>query len=216
MMRWGPTIVVIALLAGTAIAFATTERQKLEKTPFSVVTVTQEFSPRLGPATIELKLHRSHALTLRIIDSNEEVVTTLARERRFPAGKVTFHWNGYVSDGTYLPRVRLDDGRVFMLQNPIRVDSTAPRAVLAALRPRVARARAAKHIRISYRVSEPAHVLVYVNGTRVLKGGAKALHAEVELNGRRLGPGRYRLQIAAVDLAGNVGPRTKPVLLRLR
>ena len=216
MTRWGPTFVVLALLAGTAIAFATTERQKLEKTPFAVVSVTQDFSPKLEPAAIELKLHRSHALTARIIDSQDRVVATLARDERFPAGNVTFHWNGDVADGIYRPRVRLDDGRVFTLPNPIRVDSTAPQAVLVTYHPRVARARTAKHIRISYRVSEPAHVLVFVNGSRVLKGGATALHAQVELDGRRLGPGRYRLQLAAVDLAGNVGPRTKAALLRLR
>jgi len=120
MTRWGPTFVVLALLAGTAIAFATTERQKLEKTPFAVVSVTQDFSPKLEPAAIELKLHRSHALTARIIDSQDRVVATLARDERFPAGNVTFHWNGDVADGIYRPRVRLDDGRVFTLPNPIR------------------------------------------------------------------------------------------------
>jgi hypothetical protein len=218
--RWGPTVVVLALLAGTAIAFATTERQKLEKTPFAVVAVSQDFSPKLGPATLELKLHRSHALTARIIDSHDRVVATLARDQQFPAGNVTFHWNGDVADGTYRPRVRLDDGRIFTLPNPIRVDSTPPRIVLVSYRPHVVRSLAEPRIRIAYRVSEPAHVLVFVGRRRVLKGGAKALTASVQWfarrNGRRLRPGRYRLQLAAVDLAGNVGPRTKPVVLRLR
>ena len=63
-------------------------------------------------------------------------------------------------------------------------------------------------------------VLLYVNGRRELVGGAKALRSTVQWfarrSHRRLRRGRYRLQLAAVDLAGNVGPRSRPFVLRIR
>ena len=81
MKRWGPAVVVVVLLAATAIAFATTERQKLEKTPFAVVHVTKAFSPGKSSATITLKLRRPHLVTLQVVDSQDHVVGTLANQR---------------------------------------------------------------------------------------------------------------------------------------
>jgi hypothetical protein len=227
--RWAPTVVVVLLLGATAIAFATTERQKLEKTPFAVLRVDEELSPVCGcdtdTATVELRLRRRHVVTVAIVAANDHVVRTLARER-VVRGTAFFLWNGLdargrrVRDGEYSPRLTLDNGRVFVLPNPITVDSVAPRAALVSYRPHVLRPRAKPRVLIEYRVSEPAHVLLYVNGRRELVGGAKALRSKVEWfarrNGRRLRRGRYRLQLAAVDLAGNVGLRSRPFVLRIR
>ena len=220
MKRWGPAVVVVVLLAATAIAFATTERQKLEKTPFAVVHVTKAFSPGKSSATITLKLRRPHLVTLQVVDSQDHVVGTLAQEERLEPGRVSFHWRGPVADGVYEPKITLDTGRVFSLVNQIRADSTPPRTRLLSYRPRILRKHRKRHVVIVYRVSEPAHVILYVNGRRELLGGAKALQTKVEWFGRRKGrplrPGRYRLQLAAVDLAGNVGPRTRPFVIRIR
>ena len=75
-------------------------------------------------------------------------------------------------------------------------------------------------VAIRYRVSEKAHVIVYVNGRRDVVGGAKARSFKVDWwarrSGTRLRPGRYRLQLAAVDLAGNIGPRTHVFVVRVR
>lgn len=218
MRRWAPTIVMLALLAGTAVAFATTERQKLEKTPFDVLRVDPTFSPRTAPATIELKLRHPQFLTVRILDGKSRTVATLARDRRFNAGVVDFRWRGGVNDGTYAPVVTLGDGRVFRLQNPIVFDSTPPRATLVSYRPR--RVLQKRRVRIAYRVNEPAHVLLYVNGQRVLISRATALRARIQWFPRRGGVplprGRYRLQLAALDLAGNVGPLTPVFVVRVR
>jgi FlgD Ig-like domain len=228
--RWGPTVVVVALLAATAVAFATTERQKLEKTPFAVVRVDEELSPvcrcDTDTATIALRVRRTHDLTVAILDADDHPVRTLARDRTVH-GPVVFAWNGRdshgrrVGDGSYRARVTLDDGRDFVLPPPpINVDSVAPRASLVSYRPRVLRRRAKPRVLIGYRVTEPAHVLLYVNGRRELFGGAKALRSKVEWfarrNGRRLRRGRYRLRLAAVDLAGNVGPRSSAFVIRVR
>jgi hypothetical protein len=220
MRRWAPTLLIVALLAATAVAFATTERQKLERTPFGVLPVARDVSPARGPALIRLRLRRPHLLTVQILDKRDRVVATLARERRYEAGVAAFRWHADVPDGVYTPRVTLDDGRVFTLPLQIRIDSVAPTAVLVSYRPHVLRRRAKPEVRIVYRVSERAHIIVYANGRRVLHGGAKSLQFKVnwvtKRNGRRLPPGRYRLQLAAVDLAGNVGSRTRPFVVRIR
>jgi hypothetical protein len=218
--HWAPTAIVVALLAATAVAFATTERQKLEKTPFAVRHVDEAVAPARGPALIELRLHRPHLLTVQILDENERPVATLARERRYERGTALFQWQARVPDGVYTPRITLDDGREFTLPTPIRVDSVAPVAALVSYRPRVVARRAKPRVVIAYRVSEPAHILLYVGGRQEVQGFAKSLQFRVEWfarrNGVRLRPGRYRLQLAAVDLAGNVGPRTKRFVVRIR
>jgi hypothetical protein len=216
---WAPTAVVVALLAATAVAFATTERQKLEKTPFAVLHVDGAVSPARAPALIELRLHRPHLLTVQIVDKNGRPVATLAKEQRYEAGTASFRWRANVPDGVYEPRVTLDDGRQFDVPVQIRVDSVAPTATLVSYRPRVVR-RGASGVRITYRVSEPAHILVYVGGRHEITGFAKSLQYAVnwyaKRNGRRLAPGRYRLQLAAVDLAGNVGRRTRAFVVDVR
>jgi hypothetical protein len=219
MRSWAPTAIVVALLAATAVAFATTERQKLEKTPFAVLHVDRDVSPAAGPALVVLRLHRPHLLTVQIIAKSGRPIATLARERRYEPGTARFLWRPRAPDGSYEPRVTLDDGREFTVPATIRVDSVAPKATLVSYRPHVLRRRAAQ-VRIAYRVSEPAHILMYVNGKRAIRGGAKSLHFAVnwaaKRNGDRLPPGRYRLQLAAVDLAGNVGRRTRPFVVLVR
>jgi hypothetical protein len=216
MKRWAPTAVIVALLAATAVAFATTERQKLERTPFGVLPVARNVSPKRGPALIRLRLHRPHLLTVQILNSRDRVVATLAREQRFEAGIAEFRWGADVPDGLYTPRVTLDDGRVFTLPLQIRIDSVAPTATLVSYRPHVLRPRAKPQVKITYRVSEKAHIIVYVDGRRVIRGFAKALQARVNWGTNQLPPGRYRLQLAAVDLAGNIGPRTHAFIVRIR
>jgi hypothetical protein len=213
---WAPTAVVVALLAATAVAFATTERQKLEKTPFGVLHVDGEVSPKVKPAIIELRLAHPHLLTVQIVDHSEHVVATLVRQQRYERGKAIFRWRPSVNQGVYEARVTLDDGREFTIPKNIRVDSVAPTARLLSYRPHVVRKRAKPEVKITYRVSEPAHILVYVDGRRVIRGFAKSLQYAVNLGTRQLRPGRYRLQLAAVDLAGNVGPRTRAFVVRIR
>jgi hypothetical protein len=219
--RWLPTAIVLLLLAATAVAFATTERQKLERTPFAVLHVARAFSPRHGAATIDLRFRRRHLITLQIVDPSGHVVATLARERRVEPGNVRFQWRGRgVADGVYEPKLTLDDGREFTLPTRITVDSVAPTISLVSYRPHVLRRSARPEVRIAYRVSEAAHPLVFLGGRRVVLGFAKALRASVnapmKVNGRRLRPGRYRLQLGAVDLAGNVGPRSHVFVVRVR
>jgi FlgD Ig-like domain len=228
--RWGPAAVVLLLLCGTAIAFATTERQKLEKTPFAVLRLDELLSPvckcPTSRATISLRFRQKHVLTVQIVDASGRLVRTLTSERTIGKGTVDLSWNGRdegggrVPDGEYAPRFVLDNGRVFDPPNPIRVDSIAPRTTLVSYRPRVLRRTNKRRLHVRYRVSESAHPILYVNGRRAVLGIGTALSGKFDWfgrrNGRQLRPGRYRLQLAAVDLAGNVGPRTAAFLVRVR
>jgi len=218
--RWGPAVIVVVLLAATAVAFATTERQKLEKTPFSVLEVTRAFSPKRAAATIRLRLRHPHLVTLEILGPRDRPIATLVREQRVEPGTVAFHWRATAPDGVYTPRVTLDTGREFTLPNQILVDSVAPTARLVSYRPHVLRRSAKPKVAIAYRLSESAHVIVYINGRRAVVGGANNRRDNVDWfvrkNGVRLRPGRYRLQLAAVDLAGNIGPRTGVFVVRVR
>jgi hypothetical protein len=221
MRRWGPATVVVVLLGATAVAFATTERQKLEQTPFGLASVTRDFSPAREPAVIVVEVKHPHLLTVQIVNSADRAVATLARDQRVEPGKTAFHWRGTgARDGVYEPRVTLEDGRVFNLPNQIQLDSIAPHVALVSYRPRILRRRHKPLVHISYHVSELAHVILYVNGRRVAFSYAKATNARLDWyarrSGRRLRRGRYRLQLAPVDLAGNVGPRTPPFVVRIR
>lgn len=223
MKRWLPAVVVLVLLAATAVAFATTERQKLERTPFAVVRVDDALSPvcrcATNAATIALRFRRQHVLTVEILDSRARVVKTLAQEETVRNGVFSVRWHGRDDSGRTLPdgdyglRFVLDNGRTFDPPNQIRVDSTPPVATLVAFRPRSV--RRGHRVLFHYRVSEPAHPLLFVDGHRVVRGNATATTAQFQWFAR-LRPGRHRLQLAALDLAGNVGPRTGPVVVTIR
>lgn len=228
MTRRGPALVVILLLAATAVAFATTERQKLEKTPFAVLPIEGDISPvcrcPTAGTTISLRFRRTHVLTVQILDADGRVVRSLVEERTVRKGIINVRWDGrnavgkVLPDGEYSPRFVLDNGRTFDPPNPIRIDTIPPRMRLVSYSPRILKRHS--KLRVRYRVSETAHPIMYVNGRQEVFGNAKALLGNFEWfvrrNGRRLRPGRYRLQLAAVDLAGNVGPKTSPFVVRVR
>jgi FlgD Ig-like domain len=228
--RWGPAVIVLLLLGGTAIAFATTERQKLEKTPFAVLHQDEILSPichcKTGRAAISLRFRQKHVLTVQIRDANDRLVRTLTNEQTVRNGIVDLQWNGrdnagnVVPDAEYSPRIVLDNGRIFNPPNPIRVDSVAPRATLLSYRPRVLPRSDRPRLHVRYRVSESAHPILYVNGRRAVLGIGTALVGKFDWfgrsDGRLLRPGRYRLQLVAVDLAGNLGERTAPFVVRVR
>jgi hypothetical protein len=228
--RWGPALIALLLLGGTAVAFATTERQKLEKTPFAVLRLDEIMSPvcrcKTGQATLALRFRKKHVLTVQIRDSDDRLVRTLTNEQTVGNGVVEVLWNGrndagkVVADGDYSPRIVLDNGREFNPPNPISVDSVPPVATLISYRPRVLKRSSRPRLHVRYRVNESAHPILYVNGHQAVRGIGTARAGKFDWFGRRddrlLRPGRYRLQLAAVDLAGNVGERTVPFVVRIR
>ena len=221
-----PTALVLALLAGSAVAFAVSEGLKLQKRPITPTDITKVFSPVCkcpqAKATIKLRLLRRDTITLTIVDSSGKAVRTLVDHRRFNHGLHHFTWDGrddagkVLLEGSYRPKVEFADiHRTFVLPNPIHIDVTPPRLKVVSVAPRVfspdgdGRADA---ILVRYRVSEHAHVLLLANGrqrVRTLRGPLQgSLTWNGSSRGRKLPPRTYTLTLIAVDPAGN---RSAPV-----
>jgi hypothetical protein len=213
--RHAATLVVLLLLIGTAVAFAETERLKLEPTAIEESLVQPAFSPTCdcseARAEIRLRLHRADTATLRVVDSNGETVRILVDDQRLPAGRTRLHWDGRddagsrAPDGFYRVEIHLDrPARTFELPRRIALDTVAP---TTQIRSYTRKAPLSQNVRVFYRVSEPAHAVLYVNGKKKA-GPTLTKLRRAQLRWRAPAAGRYRLQVAAVDLAGNLGPRT--------
>jgi hypothetical protein len=221
--RYAATIFVLAVLVGTAVAFAETERLKLQPTPIQESFVQPAFSPAcacdLARAAIRIRLHRANTVTVRIRDDAGHTVRLLVDGKRLPRGRAEFEWNGRdttghrLPDGRYWVEVHLQHGdRTFKLPRPTVLDTVAPAARIISLRPRVL--RVGDRVRVVYRVSEPAHGVLFVNGKQVIVTYTTSRTARLQWQPRRAR--RYRVQLAAVDLAGNLGPRSSVFTVRVR
>lgn len=231
MARYAPIALVLALLAATAAAFALTESLKLEKSPITGTRITVKiFSPSCRcptrAARFAFRLRTANRLTVVIVDSGGKVVRTLVTGRSVPSGLVVQVWNGrddaghLLPDGSYKPRVHLASGRrTILLPNPLTLDTHPPSAAIASVRPEVFTPGHGR-VTIGYRVSEPASAIVYVNGRRRVRSRFHPLKGKIQWFGTvgslQLPAGTYRLQLAALDLAGNLGPRSAPRQVRIR
>ena len=227
------TVLVLGLLGGTAAAFAVTESLKLELSPISAPRIDKVFSPVCrcdSPrATIRFRLREPDRLTVKIIDGGR-TVRTLARARREARGDVTYTWDGrddagrIVPEGSYKPEVHLAEGRqTIELPNPIRVDLTPPTVSLVRAAPGTISPDGdgrSDRLRVRYRVSEPAHGVLFVRGAREVYTRFQPLEGELswygKLGGRAVRPGRYELRLAAEDTARNGSRERIPLAVQVR
>lgn len=228
-------MLVVALLAATAAAFALT--QGLKNQPAAIFGTEVErrvFSPVCGceseKAPIAFKLRERDRLDVAIVDRSERVVRTIERGREYEQGPVEVEWDGrddagrVLPEGEYKPRIRLrGDRTTYTLPNPIRIDVTPPRLELVGVRPTVISPdgdRRRDSVTFRYRTSEPAKGMLYVNGTRrVLTLFARTQDSIAwygRVGGKALPAGVYDARLAARDPAGNVGERTRPIQLAIR
>lgn len=227
----GPTIVVLLLLTATALAFVTTQRQKLERSPIVVVSVDRVLSPvcrcKRARATMRFRLRRPDRMTLDIVSASGVPVRRLADGSRLPRGPAAFSWDGRddagrrSADGVYRPQLNLASGaRTFVLPNEIRLDTVAPRLTAFDVIPDDYFSPGGDgrndRVTVRYAVDEPAHGLLFVNGRREVRTRFPPLEGRMRwfglLRGRPLPAGRYRLEGAAEDVAGNVGPARAAVV----
>ncbi len=222
------TVLVLVLLAATAAAFVVTEDLKLEPDPLALPRVDPTFSPvcrcEQQTARIAFRLRRADSLTLTIADENGRVVRTLLKDAQFRPGNHQFGWDGrdetgrFVPEGSYRPQVALEKlGRQIEFSKQIVVDTTRPSVRVLNVSRRIVSPDGdgrGDAIRIRYRLSEPSHALLVVNGRRVWR---TALRAEGVIPWRpgRLRPGLERLQLVAVDAAGNRAAG-RPFYIRVR
>jgi flagellar hook capping protein FlgD len=208
---------LLILLGSTAVAFAVTEGLKLEPSPIRSVAVDKVLSPTCACPTdrahVAFRLRKADRVTLEIVDAHEHVVQTLIDSRAHRKGWVRAAWNGrdvfggVVRDGSYRPRVHLrKQHKTIVLPNPIAVDTKPPAFRSVRVVPRVV--PPGKHAAIVYRLSEPAHVIVRVNGRRTVVGRFARPSSKLDWHPGDVRPGVYVLSVVARDPAGN---RSTPV-----
>jgi hypothetical protein len=232
--RIASTVLVVALLAATAAAFALTQGLKLQKSPiFGTQVPLRVFSPVCEcdreTARVEFKLREADTIDASIVDG-DRVVRTVFQGRRFERGPVVVEWDGrddaggVLPEGEYRPRIRLRGAhQTITLPNPIRIDVTPPVIQDVSVRPRVFSPDGdgrADRVVVRYRLNEEGPGLLFVDGRR----HERKLFARTQdrflwngrLRGRPARPGAHSLQVGAVDRAGNRAERTVPVRVTLR
>jgi hypothetical protein len=226
------TGVLVGLLAATAAAFAVTERLKLTKSP---ITGTKVIRAYLSPAAhttaaVNVRFRHADVVTATIQDSGGREVDSLVAGTLMPSGRHTFTWNGRTDlgaaarDGTYRLEIHLArQHRTILLPNPLVLDTKRP-TVLDAGSARPDFSPDGDHqsdtVTVHYKLSEDAHVLVYANGHRIIRGRSSLQKNKVswggKVDGRLLPQGTYVLSVGAVDLAGNAAVKMQHVAVTLR
>jgi hypothetical protein len=228
-------LVVLGLLAGSALAFGVAERLKLEKSPVTGTEVDKVFSPVCRcpqrRARIAFRLRHTDRLTLSLLDSEGRRVRTLVDGERYNRGLHHFFWNGRYDDGkavpegVYRPKIVLGNAdRTIVLPNPIRVDVTRPSVAVSSVKPRVMSPDGDGHgdvVRVRYRANERVRGILLVNGWRRVLSSRQRPIGQLEWKAggsgvRTLPPARYRLAVQAQDLAGNLSKIAPAGRVRLR
>lgn len=224
MQRVLTTATIAGLLIATAAAFAITERLKLTKSAVYGTHVSTRLSPTCGcargKATVAFKLRRRDHITVTMVDAHRDEIALLA-DATFPAGAVHLRWNGRNDagvrspDGVYYARIHLAGAhQTITLPNPIQLD-TKPPEVLSVERNRDQFSPDGDHqadfVRLTYTLSKPAHVLLFLDGKRVLgptyrhpASGSLAWYGTA--HGQTLPAGVYTLEVGALDQSGNSTP----------
>jgi hypothetical protein len=142
---------------------------------------------------------------------------------------VIVEWDGrdnrgrIVHDGSYRPRLTLESGaRSFVLQNPIALDTRAPKITVTNVSTKIFSPDGdgrKDRVVVRYRLDEPAHGILRVDGVRHVYTKFKRPEGSLEwsgkLKGRTLKTGPHRLVAAAEDEAGNVG-RAREIFVTIR
>jgi hypothetical protein len=216
---------VVCLLGGTAAAFAVTQGLKLDKSPIFGTDIGKLVSPAAGTeAKIAFRLRESDTVTVSVVDEADDVVRTLLPRRRVAPGRITLSWDGRddagraLSEGEYRPRIRLaDEKTTTTLRDDIELDTTPPSFEHGEVRPRVISPDGddrAEAIRVRFSSGERVRALLFVAGKRRIL--TQARESGVIRWSAQLRPGRYRLELAVQDRAGNTSRRVPAGTVRVR
>ena len=226
---------LVGLLVATAAAFAITERLKLTRGPLMPGTrVSKVFSPTCGcarsHANVRLRLRRPDALTVRIVTPGKRTVRGLLNGVETTRGFSLIRWDGRTDagrrapDGAYQVEVHFArQHQTVLLPNRIQLDTAPPTIVSSSVNRDVFSPDGdfqADLVRITYELSEPAHVQLYLDGIRIVNTYRHPAHGSILWNGRAHGAtlpaGSYTLELGARDLAGNGVPRSERQRIHVR
>jgi len=236
------SLLTLFLVAGASAAFVRAQTLKLEPSPLQRPRVERVFSPVCGcagkaTATLSFTVRRPLHVDAQMIAEGDRPVRSLAAGARWPQGRRTLQWDGrddagrLVADGPYRLRVRLrerdrDRDRDIIVPTTTVVDTDPPRARLISVRPRtLPRARSdrpsARPIEIRYRASEAGRPALLVDGRTATRRNRRPRGRSVivwagRARGRPVAPGPHRLSVQIRDRAGNLGPPTQGIGVRVR
>lgn len=203
----------LVLIALCAAAFLRAEQLKLHHSPVGHPHVRQAFSPGctdpgcLPAAKLRFMLRKPQALDLAIVDASGNVTKTLATKRRYRKGPVVLHWDGSTDaggqapDGRYRLRVTLADGRQVTIPDAILVDTVPPTIRID----QVHRGRVALAVHYTRSPGNGYAMMVVRQGNRIVLQKRLIPHI-AHLAYGKLTPGRYVIEMVAVDQAGNRTP----------
>jgi hypothetical protein len=229
------TVLVLALVAGTAAAFAVAERLKLERAP---VTDPDEFDREFSPvcnceqarATLPLTFRRAAVVTASIRHQDGTPVQVIAVRERVPRGVHVYTWDGrdeagdIVPDGQYFLNLEFHDSKsAILLPVSIRVDTRPPKLTVRDVSRLVVSPDGdgrADRLSFSFRSDERvAAASILANGEVSVRSGPKAkrllhvLHWPGRVGSERA-PAEYELELVVRDDAGNEARERRTILVR--
>jgi hypothetical protein len=216
------TLLIVALLVGSAAAFTQTERLKLARPPVEAERFTRYFSPgcdcRHETARLRFLLRRADRLDVAVVDEGGNVVRNLANRLERSPGRFELDWVGtddagrIVPDGIYRVRVELDEaGRRILLPTELHVDTTPPDVRLLSVSRTtlsLGATGADGTIALRYTANERGWPILLVDGKKAARGDAHRPGATVftwdgAFRSRTIGPGAHELALTVRDRAGN-------------
>jgi hypothetical protein len=227
------TATLVGLLVATAAAFAITERLKLTKSAIYGTVISTKFSPTCGcaysRASIFFKLRRSDDITVSVLNAQGQEVALLAAQH-YPHGPVTLTWSGRddgnrrARDGTYRVRVHLTgQHQTIEFPNRIQLDTKQPQVLSAEVNRQVFSPDSdhqADFVRITYVLSKPAHVYLYLGRTLLVHSYRGPVKGSISWYGDgpngKLPVGAYTLRVGAVDASGNSTPVSSRARVRVQ
>ncbi len=232
------TLLTLFLIAGASAAFLRAQTLKLEPSPLERPRVERVFSPVCGcaskaTATLSFTVTRPLRVDAQMITDGDRPVRSLVAGARWPQGRRTLQWDGrddagrLVADGPYRLRVRLlEPEREIVVPTTVAVDTAPPRARLVSVSPRtLPRPRpdrpSARPLELRYRASEGGRPTLLVDGRIATRRGRRPSGRSVivwggRARGRPVRPGAHRIAVQIRDRAGNLGPPTQGVRVRVR
>jgi hypothetical protein len=221
------TVLVLALLGGTAAAFTVTEALKLERSPLTAPRFADVLAPtcacRRQVARLSFLLRQPDRLDVAIV-SGDDPVRTLAHDLDRSRGRVRVRWDGkddagaVVPDGVYRLRVSLQKiDRTILFPNRIRVDTEAPELEVVGVEPAAFSPDGDGRrdtVTIGLRTNEAGEVLLFANGqlaaeARMEAEGESDLVWDGRVEGRPLRQDVHTLFARARDAAGNLSPAVR-------
>jgi hypothetical protein len=236
--RLGLTLLTLLLVAGAGAAFLRAQTLKLELSPLERPRVERIFSPVCGcaskaRATLAFTVRRPLRVDAEIVGDGDRPVRVLVAGAHWPRGRRTLQWDGrdnagrLVADGAYRLRIRLlERDREVLVPTSVSVDTTPPRARLLSVEPRTLprprRGRPSpRPIEVRYRASESGRPALLVDGRTATRRNRRPSGRSVivwggHARGRPVRPGAHRIAVQIRDRAGNLGPPTHGVRVRVR